>query len=732
MMDSRLGKLGTIAVVTMVFVALIGCSPEEEDAETDGGVEQSQSNIDSKYYGEWQYVSSGEKVNIISSSKLNFIERDANLLEVNQSGSVYYLIRSSIADVHVRGQVDVSEITRGYGNAAGIDVILENVLDENIHVNTKTDENGTIEIDGIPAGEYQLEIKDESKQLIARVDIENAEEDIGTYKLTGDDLNNFKAELIVNDTYIVADGEIQQATLRVHNIGDEIGFGLTYEINLQSDEFVVEFEEKSSDSTGSIVPNSYKDIPINLTFFNLPTNVREYTLDVRIIDTYGNNWIDSYAFNVHRAVFDITVLTKDAAIRGYVQDPLNNTLMPIDMSNSKITVPLMSPDKPYTLILSNPDLDQETAYSIGVNRLATLDEFNASDGANNTESQAKTIPFDGTENSYLFYTDIDFWHIYTPEDAVVSPVQIPEAIDCQGEVTYGEWSQCSSFCGEQSRTATFHVLQEALYGGAQCEETRDTWTETQSCHQDACKAGAVPSDTNTITLNTNIEDKISGHAPSIWYVIDGVKAGNDYYLEFDAASGNPTSSSDQLQITIYDEADVLYDADLDEGSKKRVSLRPTLDGKLYIYIRGEDSALTYDYDFKVYPGFSEGTVQNPQTFEPNDFKKIATPIVFDTVYASGIKKGDYTDWYVIDGVKAGNEYYLEFDTASGNPTSSYEQLQVSVYDDSEAEFSLIYDADYNEASSYNPSFSPQVDGNIYLYIRGENSALAYEYSFSIK
>ena len=403
----------------------------DEEIKADNITEvESESTIPSKYYGTWSFVHSGEEINIISTTDLDITEvaDDENLLKVNADNTTYFLIRSSLSNTTITGKVEIQEDSstskspskRATGNSGigGMNIILSNVLDKNIQERTTTENDGSFTTKTLPTGIYNLEVEGDDKKLSTQVEIKNQENDIGTFKLTGDDLYNFKAELIINEDYIISDSTKYDAILRIKNISNNVGYGLNYDISLDKSEFVKSFSEESENALGSLTANSYKDIPISFAFDVLPTNMKEYGIDVIIKDALGNEWIDSFKFNVHRAKIAIEMATKTSVVKGYIKNPLTGEMLQINSADAKIIVPLMLEDNPYILVLSNPSFDEETAYSIGVNQNPS--DFNgfentADNEPNNSENNAVTIPVNSSIISYLHATDIDYWNIYTTE-----------------------------------------------------------------------------------------------------------------------------------------------------------------------------------------------------------------------------------------------------------------------------------------------------------------------------
>ncbi len=394
----------------------------------------SSSKIDEKYYGKWSYVHNGESVNILSTTDLNISEvsEDENLLKVHANNTTYYLVRSSISNTQVTGKIETQKDSNlshatlrqgsGYAGIGGINIILSNVLDKKIQEKTITEDDGSFHTRTLPTGLYNLKASSDNNKLETQIKIVNKENDIGTFKLTGNNINNFKAELIINEKYIFANSKTYEAILRVHNISEQIGYGLTYDISLNTNDFVKNFNELSADALGSVQAHKYKDIPISLSFNPFSTNTKQYGLNVQIRDALGNKWIDTFTFTVYKEEVAIIILAKSSSIKGYIKNPLTGELTKINTNDGKILVPLMPENKPYLLVLSNPSFDDETAYSIGVNVMPNSFEGFKDTPAhepNNNENEAVSLNMNDSIISYLHATDIDYWKIYTNENISV-------------------------------------------------------------------------------------------------------------------------------------------------------------------------------------------------------------------------------------------------------------------------------------------------------------------------
>ena len=456
------------------------------------------SNAD--YYGNWSYVDSAETIVIHSTSQLNasVVEDDKNLLKVNDNGVVRYLVRSGIATTTVDGKIEVVSESNSnsspkrassFAGIANIKIILSHVLDAHIREETKTRDDGSFTTKTLPTGLYNLEASNDTVELKTQVEITNKENNIGVYKLTGENLHNFKAELILNEEYVVSDSKVHEAVLRVHNISDKIGFGLSYDISLNDTTNDIGFTEGSAASVGSVQAKGYKDIPISLSFSKLTSNSKEYGIDVVIKDALGNQWLDTFTFNVYKELVAILIETDKASVKGYLKNPITGEMKSIDTANGNILVPLMPQERPYILILSNPSFSDETKYSIAINALPndlTTFKDTAAQEPNNNQSEATSLNINDVVSSYLHATDIDYWKIYTQEGAgvdanitnnftnsIVAPSTAPIIIASDSEFENKivvSWNTINS--------ATYYVLEESLVNEGPYTEIESSLIET--------------------------------------------------------------------------------------------------------------------------------------------------------------------------------------------------------------------------------------------------------------
>ncbi len=379
-----------------------------------------QGNFSSEYYGKWLRVDTKEELNIISTTVIdNYDIVSKNLIKVTKDDTTYYLMRAGLSDIVVKGTLnsisnDASHASarRSISRIAGVNVILQNILDSHIKSDVQTDDAGNFETSSLPSGEYNLSIGDKA---ISSITISKPIEDIGTYKLTGDNLHNFKAELILDDEFLYADEKVHTGKIRIHNISNQIGYGLFYTLTL-NDSDVKSFNYDLV--KGSIKPKEYADIPIQISFNQIAKNSKSVSVDVTIGDAKNNKWKDSFKFTLYKGYFDVNIATEENIVKGYIIMPITHKVKNVAINGyGSIRLPLVS-DEEYHLLLSNPSFENETAYSLGINSaIKSFKNFNYTPAhePNDTEVLATGIVLNSSIVSYLNATDLDYWKISLPE-----------------------------------------------------------------------------------------------------------------------------------------------------------------------------------------------------------------------------------------------------------------------------------------------------------------------------
>lgn len=424
--------MNKIITSLIVLVFLVGCGGKDDDSNTttlkvvddikivekvNGSTKFKRGNFSKEYFGKWLRVDTKEEVEILSSTHIeNYDIESKNLIKVNEDDTTYYLMRAGLSDIVVNGVVTTiktdSSLNKAPSKIGSVNVVLENVLDSNIKESVKTESDGSFKTSILPAGTYNLSLNNEK---ISTVTISKPIEDIGAYKLTGDNLYNFKAELILDDEFLYADEKVHTAKVRIHNISNQVGYGLFYTLNIKDENlksFTNDFVK------GSIEAKQYVDIPIHFAFNQITKNSKTISVDVTITDVKNHKWVDSFTIPLYKGYFSVNIATEEDRVKGYVIMPKTHKVKSIDIGGyGTIILPLISNDK-YHLLLSNPSFENETAYSLGINK-ATQDfktfNYTPAHEPNDKEELASSIALNENVVSYLHATDLDYWKIAMPE-----------------------------------------------------------------------------------------------------------------------------------------------------------------------------------------------------------------------------------------------------------------------------------------------------------------------------
>jgi hypothetical protein len=390
------------------------------------------------YFGSWKYAHDGTELYITSDTAFNentvLTEIDDNQLQIDNNGYAHYLIRNGIKHVNVTGTVNnlinasAGQLSRntlsaktsssGISGIGGINVILTNIKDENINTSANTDSNGDFDVSDLPAGTYDVSVDNGAEGIDTQITLTDSSEDVGNLFLAGENTNNFTTELMMNDEFIYADGNTYTGVVRVHNVSQVDGIGLSYNISL-SDSSLKSF---SFDNVlGSIPAQGHKDIPIRMSFNSFLLNERKITVNTVIKDINYNEWNDNLHFQADRKKLRVNFSSEQSNVRGYISLP-NRKQKNINLSNGYIEVPYTI-DNDYVIALANPDLSNETAYSIGFEAAtADISYFNDTgkyESQNSSESGAIVVNKGGNISSYLHVGDIDFYRLKMDETAAL-------------------------------------------------------------------------------------------------------------------------------------------------------------------------------------------------------------------------------------------------------------------------------------------------------------------------
>ena len=436
-------KLIVLSLAT-ALILLSGCGEEansndifEEGANgnsIESSVADESSDFDESLRGEWIYVHNGEKVYIDENFDEKILKVDNTLLTIAREGVDYHLIRYGINTTVVTGNLYKSSsslrMNRDASSVGNVNIVLKHYVDKKKDKKQTVSSTGEFTFRDVQTGSYTFEATTEDNMTVsADVDIYGEELSLGSFKLVSDNGYNFKTEYMINNSkggYLFGDQTTYDGKLLIKNIGNKKGTGLNYTFSSDSPYI----SQMSADIVlGTVDVNKSIEIPFNVTFNILDKTTVSIPIDVTIKDANGNEWNDTLFVHVYQTPMYLNIATQKANIKGYIIDEAHQ-LQQIDTGDATIVLPYKA-GQSYYLVLSNPNIDNETLYSIGLDSEA-LDFENFQDTSayepNNQESEATTLKMKESLISYLHEGDIDYYKLdmSSSEDiGLYSPPQMP-------------------------------------------------------------------------------------------------------------------------------------------------------------------------------------------------------------------------------------------------------------------------------------------------------------------
>jgi len=376
-------------------------------------VSKVRSTKNSKYWGEWKNIKTENTLYITSKESLNITEIDENIIKIDSN----YYLRAGARNVKLAGKLyddGTGRKTKGYESIGGIDIILQNVLDENIEANITAKDDGSFSDNTLPTGDYNLTVQDDSREVETVVSLVRENEDIGTFKLVPKGIANFKASFKSDTQILYADGNEFSGEVIVENIGKAIGEGLNFTISLQN-------AKTFQDDTilGSIPVNGKKRIPVRFSFNPQYENVKNYKLAIGIQDSQNRKWSETVEIPVSKGSFSLSIKSQKS-LNGMLTDP-DGKVFQIKTSDKVINLPLISPDESYSLIITNygNSLNDETIYGLSLNSdIKSFENFRETSAfePNDNIDSATPLKVGDSIISYWNINDIDYFKIETEED----------------------------------------------------------------------------------------------------------------------------------------------------------------------------------------------------------------------------------------------------------------------------------------------------------------------------
>jgi len=419
-----------LTCLTITLILFAGCGGEDKSTSS-----SSTNSFDETLRGEWIYVHNGEKVYIDENFEEKISKVDDKLLTINKDDITYHLIRYGNNNTIVNGNLYkesslLKAVKKAPSTIGNVNIILKHYVDQKSNKEQTISNTGAFTFTNVQTGSYTFEAQtDDNSKVTADVDVYGEELSLGSFKLVSNDGYNFKTEYIINNSkngYLFGDQTTYDGKLLIKNIGSKKGTGLNYTftsdspyISQMSTEIVL----------GTVDVNKSIEVPFSITFNILDKTTVSIPINVTIKDANNNEWTDTVFIHVYQTPMYLNVATAKAHIKGYIIDEAHQ-LKQIDTGNATIVLPYKAGES-YFLVLSNPNLNNETSYSIGLDA-EPLDFENFKETSayepNNQESEATTLNMKESIISYLHEGDIDYYKLDmsgSDDAGIFSPPQMP-------------------------------------------------------------------------------------------------------------------------------------------------------------------------------------------------------------------------------------------------------------------------------------------------------------------
>ncbi|MEA2099977.1 MAG: hypothetical protein U9P72_07595 [Campylobacterota bacterium] len=337
-------------------------------------------------------------------------------------------------------EVDYANVTQ-YTNIAGGDVVVVEdgtssglsqlepveVVDdeiENAIVTQDTDLAGrdifVFEDESLPSGDYTLRVvyKDEPTTPIVEFQtVVKDEIDLGVATVVEEvEVEyNFKASVEMSsdrkwDNYIYGDFETRyKGSINIKNIGKYDGLALSYVVS-SSNPYVSKLLVENK--LGTLEPEDVEKIPFEISFKYLDKISEDIKININITDGFGTTWMEHVTLRVWKRPIQFNVKANESDVKGYLAIS-DDELITLNTQSDSFYVPYQ-PDKNYFLYLSNPEIANETTYTVGVDtNVLDMSDFRDTGiyEPNETKTTASTININNAIVSYLHKGDLDVYKI---------------------------------------------------------------------------------------------------------------------------------------------------------------------------------------------------------------------------------------------------------------------------------------------------------------------------------
>ncbi|MCH2041915.1 MAG: hypothetical protein MK185_14900 [Saccharospirillaceae bacterium] len=418
------------ASLTILALVLTACGGGEDSDSTNekrnDTPPEGQFEAANDLIGEWVYIDSSREFYLNRYNDFEVLEVGDGLIKIDKGDNIdRFALRSGNSASRLTGLVSqVSSNsqplstfatrngyrTQGLSGIGGIDVILQNVNNPDVTVETTTDDDGQFDAD-IPTGEYDVSISKDNETFDGSVDVSGLGTDAGVLHIADADGYNFKSELNLPRAY----GNLEElrGNVKIYNIGSVRGTGLSYFFDCQHELIAsCEIDTRSQ----SIDPGRSISFPITIRFNYLTQAKETIGISSRIRDINGREWQDTMNIDVYKRDIKINVQSEFSSVAGYVILP-GHELLPFNASRSTIALPYL-PGQEYQLVMANTSISNETPYSIAINTATqSLADFTdtAAFEPNDTETEAEIIPPGDAITAFLHVGDIDYYRVSMPQ-----------------------------------------------------------------------------------------------------------------------------------------------------------------------------------------------------------------------------------------------------------------------------------------------------------------------------
>ncbi len=429
----------SVYILLSVFTVCIFLSCGDDNSET------GKYAVDKSLQGRWYRLDYNQTFNLTSRTDYEISVIDTNLIQLNTSSGLVYCVRygnqnnsvkiklNSVSGVQNKSYSSAGRYKSiGLGNVGGIDVVLSDINNPDNNPTGRTDNNGETIITGVTTGDYVVEVEDGC--AVSSVNLAVAGETDGgiitpvcsghTFKTYFTTYTKSYSSYGNTNNFIYGDTADYDLQVRVRNIGDTDVTAINYEIT--TDDPLIQIKSGAGPAiTGTIEPytKSKKEHVLDLKFSPKTFLAAGYTSDVyrdvkfNIVFTDVNNikWYDYIVVRIYRRPMKINFNTTGNAVNGFLISP-DHTLKRISTSSGSFIVPFR-PDAQYKIMLSNTTASNETAYSIGVGRVAKtkaeMESFYDTSiyEPNDSESTAKELMIGDVITAYLHKGDLDYFII---------------------------------------------------------------------------------------------------------------------------------------------------------------------------------------------------------------------------------------------------------------------------------------------------------------------------------